>query len=78
VFGAGNVDFYNYVGGNPANYRGAVGQTSNPIIFQGWWCGPELDLAFHTRRTVVDSVFGISEMPEIGRLLVVGWVQLKK
>jgi RHS repeat-associated protein len=39
-FGAGDVNFYDYVGGNPINYRDPSGQTSIPIIFWGMWCGP--------------------------------------
>jgi RHS repeat-associated protein len=39
-FGAGDVNFYDYVGGNPINYRDPSGQTSIPIIIHGNWCGP--------------------------------------
>jgi RHS repeat-associated protein len=39
-FGAGDVNFYNYVGGDPTNYRDPSGQTSIPVIVWGWLCGP--------------------------------------
>ncbi len=33
----GGVNFYNYVDGNPINYRDPSGQ----IPVYGWWCGPD-------------------------------------
>ena len=35
-FAGGSVDFYDYVGNNPANMRDPEGQ----IPTWGWWCGP--------------------------------------
>jgi RHS repeat-associated protein len=35
-FAGGSVDFYDYVGNNPANMRDPEGQ----IPIWGWWCGP--------------------------------------
>ncbi len=37
---SGGWNFYTYVDGSPINYRDPLGRTSIPMVFWGWWCGP--------------------------------------
>ena len=37
---SGGMNFYSYVEAGPTTFRDPSGRTKIPMIFWGWWCGP--------------------------------------